>query len=161
MYLDELGYGYSREKIRELATDLAVQIGRRNADDGQLSNKWLLGFYSRWPEVRNQKVKKLSELAEISNNREVIDKYYSEFEALLHEHNLIDKPDHIFFVLESCVHSKMQGLWPEKNQPPRLRPKNKCVTILSSGNAVGSSVPPYIVFPGRKMPSILLEGKYF
>ena len=45
----DFGYGYSWQECVDLATDFAVQIGKRESDK-PLSMKWMKGFLSRWPD---------------------------------------------------------------------------------------------------------------
>ena len=47
----DFGYGYTRQECVDLATDFAVQLGKRESDK-PLSMKWMKGFLSRWPEIR-------------------------------------------------------------------------------------------------------------
>ncbi|XP_053381188.1 uncharacterized protein LOC128549074 [Mercenaria mercenaria] len=43
------GYGYTRQECVDIASDYAVQLGKRDKDK-RLSINWLKGFLHRWPE---------------------------------------------------------------------------------------------------------------
>ena len=46
-----LGYGYMQQECVDVASQYAVQLGQRTADN-PLSMKWIKGFLSRWPEMK-------------------------------------------------------------------------------------------------------------
>ena len=45
------GYGYTRQECVNLASDMAVQVGKRTKEQ-PLTLKWMRGFLKRWPELR-------------------------------------------------------------------------------------------------------------
>lgn len=93
---------------------------------------------------------------------ETVAAYFEELGKILAEHDLIDKPQFIYNVDE-------KGLSDDHN-PPSVVTDVKCkpysvtsgrssmVTVLGCGNALGSAIPPYFVFPGKRMRAELLEG---
>lgn len=50
------GHGYTRQECVDIATDYAVQLGRRT-QDRPLTMKWMRGFLKRWPELKVVKPK--------------------------------------------------------------------------------------------------------
>jgi len=52
-----LGYGYTQQEFVDVASQYAVQLGKRTADK-PLSMKWIKGFLSRWPEMKVTKLMK-------------------------------------------------------------------------------------------------------
>ena len=39
--------------------------------------------------------------------------------------------------------------------------RTKTVTVIGAGNALGSQIPPYFIFPGQRMLPDLMEGKIY
>ncbi|KAH3699773.1 hypothetical protein DPMN_074736 [Dreissena polymorpha] len=46
------GYGYTQQECIDVASEFAVQLGKRTKDE-PLSMKWMNGFLSKWPESEN------------------------------------------------------------------------------------------------------------
>ena len=55
------GYGYTRQEVVELASDYAVQLGKRKPDQ-PLTIKWIRTFIGCWPELRVLKPRSLEQL---------------------------------------------------------------------------------------------------
>ncbi|KAH3800094.1 hypothetical protein DPMN_153719 [Dreissena polymorpha] len=47
----DFGYGYTRQECVDIASDYAIQIGKRSKDK-PLTIKWFRGFIKRWPELK-------------------------------------------------------------------------------------------------------------
>ena len=151
-----LGYGYTRSEVVELASKFAVDIGKREEGSDLLTMPWYYNFMKRWPELHNVKPQSLSELRARAASKDSIDNYYTELDRILTLYNLKDKPHCIYNVDEKDVMigagkvpyivapkgSKAQTVTSERGQN---------VTAIGCGNAAGASIPPYLVFPGKRM----------
>ncbi|XP_053391991.1 uncharacterized protein LOC128554706 [Mercenaria mercenaria] len=136
------GYGYTRQECVNLAFDLAVQLGKRRKDES-LSLKWIRGFLNRWPELRVLKPRNLeySRARMASDNKPHLI-YNLDEKGITTEH----KPPHIVGSSSHCPPAVTSG-------------RGKTVTVLGCISASGASIPPFFVFPGKRMNPKLLEGK--
>ena len=94
--------------------------------------------------------------------RPLIDSYFTELGNVIYKYKLKDKPKYSFNIDE-------KGLSTE-HKPPRIVTdsqykaqaitggKSKTTTVIGSANGVGQQVPPFFVFPGKRMQEGLLEG---
>ena len=58
----KLGYGYTRSEVVELASQFAVDVGKRKEHSNQLTMPWYCSFMKRWLESHLLKPASLSEL---------------------------------------------------------------------------------------------------
>ena len=161
-YMASIGYGYSKQEVINLATDLAVFQGKRTANDPPLSAMWIYSFLKKHKDLQLLKPRKLNIARAKCASAETITKYYKELNTILTQNNLHDKPHLIFNVDEtgcSTEHnpSKILG---EKNTNPQAitSPRSSNVTVIGCGSAAGHFIPPYYVFPGKRWNDSFLEG---
>ena len=153
-YMAGIGYGYSVSKIKYMARDYAIHLGKNVKSPESLSDCWFYDFVKRWPDLKIAKPQKLAILRAKSASRETIDNYYSELELILRKNDLLDRPQHIFNIDETGISTE--------HQPPKIvcskdtnaqavtSPRSTLVTIFARGNAIGNSIPPYFVFAGKR-----------
>lgn len=60
--MSEIGYGYTRAEVLNLASDYAVDLGIREKGKKDLTMMWYYNFMRRWPELHDVKPSGLSEL---------------------------------------------------------------------------------------------------
>ncbi|CAC5424039.1 unnamed protein product [Mytilus coruscus] len=137
--MSHLGYGYTRVEVTALASDYAVNIRLKDKTDKQLSLQWTKGA-----------------------SNEVIDSYFDELEDILNKYDLKNKPHCIYNIDE-------KGISPE-HTPPKVvadveinssavtSERDKTRTIIAAGNAIGTQIPPFLVFAGQRMRQELLQG---
>ena len=157
----EIGYGYSRQETINIASDFAHHLGLCDKSH-RLSLQWLYNFLSRWPELKVKKPRSLEIARARSATRPAIDSYFTELGKIIDKYNLRDKPNYIFNIDE-------KGLSTE-HKPPKIVTgslykaqaitggKSKTTTLIGGGNGVGQQIPPFFVFPGKRMQEGLLEG---
>ncbi|CAC5405944.1 unnamed protein product [Mytilus coruscus] len=144
MDMGELGYGYYRQDVLDIATDYAITLDLKTKDDKPLSLAWFYGMIRRWPDLKVVKQRALEVVKANNANKENISKYFNELENVLLKYNRINKPHLIYNVDEKSVAISGNG---------------ETVTILGCGNAIGNALPPFFIFPGQKMDDKkLLEG---
>ena len=161
--LAAVGYGYTRAEVIAIASDFAVQLGKRGRDEKCFSMQWFYSFMSRWPELHVVKPSSLSELRARSASEESITNYFSELDHILTKYNLKDKPHAIYNIDEKGINTEFKppnvvagrGYQPQTVNSER----SKTVTVIGAGNALGSQIPPYFVFPGQRMVADLMAGK--
>lgn len=157
-----LGYGYTRSECVDIATDFAVQIGKRQKDN-PLTIKWIRGFLKRWPEIKLFKPRGLEYARARMASEAVVTEFFENLKNTLEEHDFMNNPHLIFNVDE-------KGLT-VNHQPPLIvassdfhpqavtSGKGKTVTVIGGISASGSSIPPFFIFPGKRMNPQLLNGK--
>ena len=139
-----------------------MDIGKREEGSGELSMPWYYNFMKRWPELHSVKPQSLSELRARAVSKDNIDTYYTELDRILTLYNLKDKPYCIYNVVEKCVMIGA-GKIPNIVAPKRCKAqtvtseRGQNVTVIGCGNAGGASIPPYLIFPGKRMLPELLK----
>lgn len=159
--MGEVGFGYSRQETLNLASDYAFHLGTRDRAH-PLGYDWFYGFMSRWPDLKVVKPRSLEAARAKSATQNVIHNYFRELEAILDKYNLRDKPQCIYNIDE-------KGLNVE-HKPPKIvaghkykvqavtSGKSQNVTLIGCVNAAGQQVPPFFIFPGKRMLDSLLDG---
>jgi hypothetical protein len=161
--LARVGYGYTRAEICYKASDFAVYLGKRGREEKPLSLKWFYGFMGRWPELKVVKPSGLPEQRARCASKEVILNYFEELKTIFDKYELHNKPHLVYNIDEKGINTEYR--------PPNIvagfdaRPqvvmaeRSKTVTVIGGGNALGSQIPPFFVFPGQRMLPELMVGK--
>ncbi|CAB3996954.1 tigger transposable element-derived 6-like [Paramuricea clavata] len=119
----------------------------------------------RNPQVKVRKVRPL-EKKRARITQEDVDKWFSEYQEFLLKKNLIHQPGQIWncdetgFDLNGRV-GKVIGPSKQKEAPYQVMSGNmKRITMLPCFNASGQWMPPYFIFPGKRIPATYnpLEG---
>lgn len=155
------GYGYTRQECCDIATDFAIELGVR-AKTKPLTLKWFRGFIKRWPELKVQKPRGLEQTRAKCTSKEKVAEYMTNLQAVLESNNLMDKPHLIFNVDEKGIsvdHKPPHVVSSSDTRPPAVTSgKGQTVTIIGGGSASGMQIPPFFVFPGKRMNPDLLQG---
>ncbi|KAJ8321017.1 hypothetical protein KUTeg_002604 [Tegillarca granosa] len=160
--MSQLGYGYTRSEVVTLSSDYAVDLGLR--DDGKdLTMKWFYNFIRRWPEIHIRKPSSLSELHAKSTSPECINNYFTELDKILTKYDLKDKPHLIYNVDEKGINTggtKPPNIVTSKEKVAQVvtSERSQTITVLGCGNAAGANIPPFLVFPEKRMLPELLTG---
>lgn len=156
----KLGYGYSRGELIDQASNYAVFVGKR--DQGHpLSDRWYRGFMDRWPELKLVKPRSLVQYRAQATSEETVSAYFTDLKLALLKDSLMDKPELIYNVDEKGIqteHSPPYIVCSENSTPAITSSRTAITTILGCCNAIGTQIPPYFVFKGKRMRSELLEG---
>lgn len=155
------GYGYSRQECVDIASDYATQLGKRTKDK-PFTMKWMRGFLKRWPELKVLKPRGLEHVRAKTASKTVVDEYFQNLRVSLHQHGLEDKPHLIYNIDEKgiSIDHKPPYVVADASYCPQsvTSGRGKTVTVLGGGSASGVALPPYFVFPGKRMRAELLEG---
>ncbi|KAJ8303400.1 LOW QUALITY PROTEIN: hypothetical protein KUTeg_019796 [Tegillarca granosa] len=160
--MSQLGYGYTRSEVVTLASDYAVDLGLRD-DRKDLTMKWFYNFIRRWPEIHIRKPSSLSELRAKSASPECINNYFTELDKILTKYDFKDKPHLIYNVDEKGINTgvtKPPNFVTSKEKVAQVvtSERSQTITVLGCGNAAGANIPPFLVFPGKRMLPELLTG---
>ena len=159
--LAKVGYGYTRGELCSLATEYAIDLELRSRDN-PLSLQWYRSFIQRWPNLAVKKPRTLSLARAKATSEDAVNSYFLELDKILTKYSLKDKPQYIYNIDE-------KGISDNHNPPKIVTDKyltpmavtsgmSSTVTVLGAGNALGTCIPPFFVFPGKRMRSELLEG---
>ena len=155
------GYGYTVQECVDLASDFATQLGKRSKDK-PLSTKWMKGLRGRWPEIKKFTPRALEHVRAKMSKESVVAEYFENLQACIEKYDLTDKPHLIFNVDEKgiSINHKPPNVIASVDICPQsvTSGKGKTVTILGCGSASGVAIPPFFVFPGKRMNSDLLHG---
>ncbi|XP_062605062.1 uncharacterized protein LOC134266873 [Saccostrea cucullata] len=155
------GYGFTRQECINIATDYAIFVGKRTPDK-PFSMKWMRGFLKRWPELKVLKPRGLEHVRAKMASSETVSNYFENLRNTLSKHDLYGKPHLIFNVDEKgiSVDHKPPAVVGDSAYCPQSVTSGcgKTNTILGGGSASGVSVPPFVVFPGKRMMPELLSG---
>ena len=145
-YMASIGYGYSKQEVINLATDLAVFQGNKSPDVPPLSAMWFHSFLKNHKDLQLLKPRQLNIAREKCASAAAISKYYKELSIVLTQNNLHDKPHLIFNVGEtgcSTEHNPSKILGERSTNPQSITsPRSSNVTTIGCGNAAGNFVPP-------------------
>lgn len=97
-----IGYGYSRQEVVDVASNFAVHLNKRTRDN-PMSLKWFYSFLGRWPELKVIKPRSLEISRAKSATIENVDKYFEELKNVMEKYDLIDKPHLIFNIDEKGI----------------------------------------------------------
>lgn len=157
-----LGYGYTRQEVTNIASDYAIQLGKKTKQQKPLTLKWFRGLMKRWPDLKVVKPRALEYQRAKSANPGNVKKYFDELSTILKKYSLLDKPHRIFNIDEKGItlnHVPPHVVSGTGQTPQAVTTgKSSTVTILGCGSASGVAIPPYFVFPGMRMRTELMEG---
>lgn len=158
--MSEIWYGYTRAELVDLASDYAFSLGLREKGN-ELTMKWYYNFMKRWPELKAVKSSRLSELRAMAASPGCIKRYFEELETILVKYDLAGKPHLLYNVDEKGINTrggKPPHIVTSANKIAQVVTPERSKTVLGCGNAAGSSIPPFLVFPGKRMLPELLKG---
>jgi hypothetical protein len=144
-----------------LQLEYALDLGLREKDQ-PLSLQWYRNFITRWPNLAVKKPRTLAIVHAKAVSEENVTAYFKQLDKILTKYNLKEKPQHMYNIDE-------KGISENYNPPKVVGDKHVTpvsvtsgmsgtVTVLGSGNALDTAIPPYFVFMGKRMRSELLEG---
>uniref|UniRef100_A0A8W8JBF7 HTH psq-type domain-containing protein n=1 Tax=Magallana gigas TaxID=29159 RepID=A0A8W8JBF7_MAGGI len=153
------GYGYTRQECVNIAPEYAVHLGKRTMDK-PFTMKWMRGFLKRWPELKVLKPRGLEHARAKMASKET--GYFKNLEKTLSTHNMHDKPHLIYNVDEKgiSIDHKPPSVVSDSTYCPQAvtSGRGKTITILGGGSASGVAIPPFFIFPGKRMRPELLNG---
>ncbi|XP_052258629.1 uncharacterized protein LOC127863270 [Dreissena polymorpha] len=157
----DLGYGYTQQECIDVASQFAVQLGKRTVDT-PLSMMWMKGFLKRWPEMRVVKPRTLDHVRAKMASEKMVSNFFESYQKCLQKHDLQDKRHLLYNIDEKgvSIDHKPPYIVASSNYPAQAvtSGKGKTVTIIGAGSASGTAVPPFFVFPGKRMNSDLWKG---
>ncbi|CAC5411721.1 unnamed protein product [Mytilus coruscus] len=156
------GYGYSRSETIMMASDFVVYLQKRPKEI-PLTNQWYYNFMSRRSEeIKLVKPRALEAFRAKSATKEKVDSYFEELKNVLDKYDLSRKPHCIFNIDEkgfNTEHKPSDVVGDKKSTIQSVTSgRSQTVTVIAGGNAIGTHIPPFFVFPGKRMLTELLSG---
>ena len=161
----DMGFGLSRSDVMAVAFKIAEASGRIHPfTDGAAGRAWFDGFRSRHPKLTLHSTQSLSHARASSANYEVITDYFGKLAAVCAKVNLLAKPMQIYNMDETgvtIVHKPgkvvtevgRRNVWAVTSGE-----KGKTHTILSCVSASGSTLPPFMIYPRKRITDNLKAG---
>ena len=161
-YMADIGYGYTKANIQNIAGEYSRSLGKKNASVSSMSAKWFYGFLDRWPDLKMVKPQKLQMARAKNASEEVIKKYFTELGSLMREKNLINAPERIYNIDETGIsteHTPRRIICDRETKAQAITSaRTSNVTIIAGANAMGNLIPPFYIFPGQRWIDALLDG---
>lgn len=165
--LEAAGFPVTRDMIRRLAFEFAEKLGIEQNFDKETRKAgphWLQSFLERNPELSVRQAEGLSLARAQGLNREEVNKMFELLLQVLIEHDLLDKPDHIFNIDETGVQLS--------NKPGKViatkgaksvhsvtsREKGETMSIIACCNAAGNFLPPVVIIKGANKKPEFHDG---
>ncbi|XP_021341733.1 uncharacterized protein LOC110442446 isoform X2 [Mizuhopecten yessoensis] len=159
--LSKVGFEYIRAEVVRIASQYAVHLGVRD-DEKPLSMKWFYKLKSRWPDLPTLgKVRTLPILQAKAASPQIVSSYYLLLEGIMKKYKLHDKPQCIYSINEKSLINDNNSVHSGNSTKGVAGPvdlSSSTVTMISCGNVKGTQIPPYFVFPGKRMKKELLIG---
>ena len=157
----KMGYGKTRSQVMKI---VEATMKKKGMEHCRISAGWWAAFCKRWPILSLRKGDSFSIAREKMTSRDVFDSYFKMLKETLEEYDLMDKPAQIY----NCDES---GMPLEHKLPKTISLKgtkkvrqvtsgNKTqITVLGCANAAGQTIPPMVVFSGKRFNHELSEGE--
>ena len=161
----DMGFGLMREDVMRVAFTIVDHSGRVHPfTDGMAGRAWFDGFRARHPRLTLRSAQGLSYSRAASANEATIQDFFGKLGAVYARLNILAKPMQIFNVDEtgvSVVHKPgkvvtevgRKNVWSVTSAE-----KGKTHTILSCVSASGVALPPFMIYPRKRIPDHMKEG---
>ena len=156
------GYGLTRAEVLDVASDYGRSLGKIKATAPNLSLGWFRRFMRRHKLLTLSKARALDAYRAKACSKDNISNYLGNLKATIEKYNLNDRPHRIFNVDEKGLTSTYtapnvvhrRGEKPAEVMPPR----SHLTTLIAAGNALGTQIPPFFIFAGKKLHEKYFEG---
>lgn len=158
--LAEVGYPLTSKTLRRCVYNFSAENGIPNkfSTMSKMAGRyWLNGFLRRNPIIRQRKAQGMNPARAQKLNRFIVNDHFTKLKEILVEMDLMDSPERIFNVDEKgcrlSLHHQQSVLAKKGAKRVHLVPPEhgENVTVVSCGNASGNSIPPAILFKGKRL----------
>ena len=161
----EIGYGLCRNEVMQVAFKIAERSGRKHPfQEGAAGRSWFDCFRSRHPSLTLRTPQPLSLARAASSNEAVMSDFYAKLASLYARLNILSKPMNIFNCDETnitVVHKpgKVVAEMGSKNVwSITSSERGKTHTVLVCVSATGTYIPPFLIYPRKRMSEHLKVG---
>ena len=161
----DMGFGLSRDDVMLTAFRIAESSGRKHPfQKGAAGRAWFDGFRSRHPCLTLRSAQSLSHSRAACANEEIVRDYFAKLAAVCARLNILTKPMQLFNMDEtglSIVHKPgrvvaqlgRRNVWAITSAE-----KGKTHTILTCVSASGYALPPFMIYPRKRITDNLKVG---
>lgn len=135
------------KKIRNTFNDAKNAAGK----------KWLRLFLKRHPELARRKAQMMNPARAQKLNKDIVSDHFSKYKSVLDRLGIEHKPESIYNIDEkNCrisLHHQQEVLTAKgrKRVHQIANEHAESVTVVGCGNAIGSAIPPMILFKGKRL----------
>lgn len=158
-----IGYPKRRDDVIGIVRK-ALQSKSADLVENFKGNGWWLRFKQRWPKIRLRKGDALAQPRANAVNAANLKNYFDLLEQTLKSNELFDSPNRIWNMDESGLPldhkpSKVIAVKGTKRVHCRTSGNKMQITILACANAVGTMVPPMVIFEGKRLNPEWTKGE--
>ncbi|XP_053604140.1 uncharacterized protein LOC128671564 [Plodia interpunctella] len=119
--------------------------------------KWLRLFLKRHPELARRKAQMMNPARAQKLNKDIVTDHFSKYKSVLVKLGMEHKPESIYNIDEkNCrisLHHQQEVLTAKgrKRVHQIANEHAESVTVVGCGNAIGSAIPPMILFKGKRL----------
>ncbi|CAL1530445.1 unnamed protein product [Lymnaea stagnalis] len=150
------GYRYTRLELAEIATDQAVEKGKRTPRSNGLTTKWVDSFINRWPGIRELSCKYKNK----SDAEHTVRTYFEEIKKIIDRYKLLEKSDRIYNIMEiqlSTYHGIASSGAGKSNY--QFKTENSTnTTVIACGSVSGKVLPPFFIFQASRLRPEMQRG---
>ncbi|XP_049888124.1 uncharacterized protein LOC126382356 [Pectinophora gossypiella] len=163
-FLETRLFGLTRTAVQELAFELAEKNGfdhAFNKDKKRAGQEWLESFLKRNPDISLRSPEPTSAARAQAFNRPQVKRFFEIYEEFLNKYKL--EPQRVYNMDESGLTTVQK---PQKILATKGRKQIGCltsaergsnVTVVCCTNAIGSFIPPCMIFPRKNMKNELID----
>ncbi|RUS85568.1 hypothetical protein EGW08_006651 [Elysia chlorotica] len=148
------GYRYTRLEMGEIATDQAVEKGKKNPRANGLTTKWVDNFISRWPSVRELSCKFKNK----ADAEHTVRTYFDEIKNIIDKHRLLDKTDRIFNIMEIGLVTEHGNLGHPTGKSGHTADTVSHTTMIACGSVSGRVMAPFFIFQAVRLRPEMMRG---
>lgn len=148
------GYRYTRLELGEIATDQAVEKGKKNPRANGLTTKWVDNFISRWPSIRELSCKFKNK----ADAEHTVRTYFDEIKKIIDKHRLLDKTDRIFNIMEIGLVTEHGVSNHSASKSGQNVDSASYTTMLACGSVSGKVMAPFFVYQAPRLRPEMMRG---
>ncbi|KAJ8930788.1 hypothetical protein NQ314_016365 [Rhamnusium bicolor] len=117
---------------------------------------WFNRFMQINPQIRPRKAQNLNSARAQKLNKFIVNDHFTKLEEIMRAMNIIDKPERIYNIDEKgcrlCLHQqKVLARKDARRVHLVANEHGQNVSIVACGNAIGTAIPPMILFKGKRI----------
>lgn len=157
----------TRTDLRCLAYNFANELKLNhnfNHESKMAGYDWLSRFLTKHPELSVRKAEGVSLARSQGMNKEEVDSYFQLLEKLLEEHDLFNKPGHLYNVDETGLqlNNRPEKVIAQKGSKSVMTvtsgEKGETISLVACCNAEGVFLPPACIFKGKNLKKEFQDG---
>lgn len=159
--LDKRGFGLTQKDVRIAALKFAVEKKVSHPWKSMAGQDWCMSFCKRY-NILLRKAEGFSKARATALKKKTVQQYFVVLKELLTNLSLHDKPALVYSMNETRFPVKNIPIKIKKEEDPEqvlvlTRTEKEEVTIVACCNAIGSYIPPLIIFKGEIIKSEFLN----